>query len=105
MSSYNIDKKNLVINRARGDLVLNGEMIDEEEIASFLKIPIIGIIPDDDDISSFSILGSFSDNNVSGRAFTLLAENVHNGSKKLYDYTMKYRGLWGGIKRSLKRKV
>lgn len=105
LSSYNIDKKNLVINRARGDLVLNGEMIDEEEIASFLKIPIIGIIPDDDDISSFSILGSFSDNNVSGRAFTLLAENVHNGSKKLYDYTMKYRGLWGGIKRSLKRKV
>lgn len=105
LASYNIDKKYLIVNRARGDMVLNGEMIDIEEIVSFLKIPIIGIIPDDDDISSLSSIGAFTNNNLSGRAFTLLAENVHNGSRKLYDYTMKYRGLWGGIKRSLKRKV
>lgn len=105
LSSYNLQSKYLIVNRARGDLVLNGEMIDVEEIVSFLKIPIIGIIPEDDDISTLSSIGGISSSNPSGRAFTLLAENVHNGSKKLYDYTMKYRGLWGGIKRSLKRKV
>ena len=105
LSSYNLQSKYLVVNRTRGDLVLNGEMIEVEEIVSFLKIPIIGIVPDDDDISTLSSIGGISSTNPSGRAFTLLAENIHNGSKKLYDYTMKYRGLWGSIKRNLKRKV
>jgi len=41
----------------------------------------------------------------SARAFTLLSENIHNGGKKIYDCTYKYRGLLGYFKRSIKKKI
>ena len=43
--------------------------------------------------------------NVAGRAFTILCENLHEGTRKIYDYTMKYRGLFGNFRRNLKRKI
>lgn len=105
LSNYNLEAKYLIVNRVRGDLMMNGEMIDIEEIVKFLRVSIIGIIPEDDDISLLSAVGGIASANASGRSFTLIAENLHNGTKKLYDYTMKYRGLFGGIRRSLKRRV
>lgn len=105
LASYNLEAKYLVINRVRGDLMMNKEMIDVEEIIRFLKIQIIGIVPEDDDISLISSVGGTIQGNSSSRAFTLIAENLHNGTKKIYDYTIKYRGLLGSIRRNLKRRV
>ena len=35
----------------------------------------------------------------------MLANNIHNGKIKMYDYTAKYRGFFGAIKRSLRKRV
>ena len=104
LASYNMQNKGLIINRVRGDLVLSGEMIDVDEIIRFLHIPILGVIPEDDDITALSAIGGIG-GGLSNRAWTLLAENVHNGTKKIYDCTSKYRGVFGGIKRNLKRRI
>ncbi len=105
LAGYDLIHKSLVINRIRGDLVLNGEMLSAEEIIKALKTPLLGVIPEDDDISAISTVGGLANGNISGRAFTILCENLHEGTKKIYDYTMKYRGFFGNFKRNIKRKI
>ena len=105
LNQYNLSSIGLVINRMRGDMLLSGEMLDVEGIVRAMKIPLLGVIPEDDAISSSCSVGSFLNSLESARAFTLLCENIHNGSKKIYDCTFKYRGILGYIKRSIRKRV
>lgn len=105
LDEYNIESKGLVINRMRGDLLLNGELLNIENIVQALGIPLFGVIPEDDEIGSSCSVGSRIQSGESARAFTLLSENIHNGSKKIFDCTFKYRGLMGYIKRNVKKMV
>ena len=107
LGTYGIDNIKLVVNRVRGDLVLGKEMIDVPNISCLLKTEVIGVVPEDDEIS---IGNSFWQNNLSSRststkAFQILAENINSGTKKMFDYTQKYKGLVGYFKRNLKRKI
>ena len=105
LDEYKIESKGIVINRMRGDLLLNGEMIDVDTIVKGLNLPLLGVIPEDDAIGSSCSVGSRVESIESARAFTLLSENIHNGSKKIFDCTYKYRGLWGYIRRNIKKHV
>ena len=105
LSDYDITFTGLVINRMRGDLLLNGDMMNIESIVHALNLPLLGVIPEDGAIGSSCSVGKRVQSVESARAFTLLSENIHNGSKKIFDCTYKYRGLFGYIKRSLKKRV
>ena len=105
LSSYNLFSIGLVVNRVRGDLLLSGEMISVEKISELLGVKIVGVIPDDDEVSTLSTLGAFSLSSSGTRAFSLLAENVHNGTRKVYDCTLKYRGIMGALRRTIKKRV
>ncbi len=104
LATYNLNQKYLVVNRVRGDLMMNGEMIDVDEIIRFLHIPVLGVIPEDDDITALSSVGALG-GRESNRAWMLLAENLHNGTQKVFDCKQKYRGLFGSFRRNIKRKV
>ncbi len=103
LKTYKLKSINLVINRARGDLMAGGEMLGREEITAILKLPLLGVIPEDDGI----ITGG--DGCVKGKgqekAFRMLAGNLIKGTRNIYDCTKKYTGFFGSIRRSLKRKV
>jgi len=86
-------------------MLVNGEMLTVENIMRSLKIPLLGVIPEDDDISSSCSVGEIVKSGESIRAFTLLTENLHEGTKKIFDCTYKYRGVMGYVRRQLKRKV
>ena len=103
LGEYQIESKGLVINRMRGDLLLSGEMMDIESIVKAMGVPLLGVIPEDDDVGKMSCDGRIMTDCESARAFTLLSENVHNGSKKIFDCTYKYRGLMGYLKRNIKK--
>ena len=105
LDEYNIDFKGLVINRMRGDLLLNGDLMNIESIVKALNLPLLGVIPEDDAIGSSCSLGGRLQSIESARAFTLLSENIHNGSKKIFDCTYKYRGLMGYLKRNIKKRI
>ena len=103
--SYQVDKVYLVINRARGDLMRTGEMLEVETISNFLNIPLLGVIPEDDEISLKLLQGGVVKKNLVRHAFDILANNFHNGANEVYDCTKPYKGIWGMIRRNLKRKV
>lgn len=105
LSEYDIQSTGLVINRMRGDLLMNGDLMNIESIVRSLNLPLLGVIPEDDTISSSCSVGGYMESDESARAFTLLSENIHNGSKKIFDCTYKYRGLFGYLKRNIRKKV
>lgn len=107
LASYNITSTKFVVNRARGDLIKDKIMLDVYEISKALSIEFGGLIPEDDYICSTLNTGrmGLNDKNSSVRAFSILAENVHFGTKKLFDCTYKYRGLFGSFRKAIKRKA
>ena len=103
LGSYKLESTSFVVNRIRGDLVLNGQMIDVPRICNLLKANFAGVIPDDDSISTNHSLRKQKTNG--GEAFEMLARNVHFSQSILYDYKSQYRGLFGSFKRKLRQKL
>ena len=96
----------LVVNRARGDLMMSGDMMSPEEIADILKLPLLGVIPEDDDLPLSTAGGSMvSYGRAPDLAFNTLADNLTDNTGEVFDCTARYRGFFGAVKRSLKRKI
>lgn len=89
LKSYRLRDISLVVNRVRPDLVRRGETLSASEIGSLLRLPPIGVIPDDDRIQVRQQLGSMSRGGAAERAFELLAQNVAEGRKEFHDITLK----------------
>lgn len=99
LQSYRLASINLVINMARGDMMMNGEILSPREICDILKIPLIAMIPEEDAIFLNEMAGEAM------RSFKLLASNMIDGKHKIYDVTKKYSGIFGSIRRSLKKSL
>ena len=86
----------VVINRVRGDLVASGEMLSPFEVFSLLGQTALGVLPENDYVNC----------NVRGSrvaAFDLLASNLETGKCELYDCVTPYKGVFGRLRRKLKR--
>ncbi len=60
----------------------------------------------DDNITSLLSIGSAVNRNCESYvSFNMLAKNMFEDTKKLYDCTQKYKGVVGFFKRVIKRKV
>lgn len=96
----------LLINRIRGDLVASGEMLSHTQIENLIKVPLLGVLPESDDINIYSSL-RFDKVATGGMqsAFNILANNLIVDKKQIYDYEAKYKGVLGMIRRSIKRKL
>lgn len=99
LDSYKIQNISLIVNRVRGDLVLEGEMLSVGDIAKLLHIKVIGCIPEDD--NALYMCGSTPALSEHNQAVELLAKNIECGTKRIYDSTAKYRGVVGKIRRKL----
>jgi len=50
LEANEIDKIHLVVNRIRFDLVQRGEMMSAQDVVDILAVPLIGIVPDDENV-------------------------------------------------------
>lgn len=98
LKSYQLQTLSLVVNRTRGELLVSGDCLSPREAEELLKLPLIGVIPEEYEIGE-------SDLSEVHTAFRMLAGNLLTGKKKLYDVTKKYSGLWGNFRRVLKRSL
>lgn len=104
LKSYKLESIGIVVNRARGDLIMSEKMMYPNDICSVLKAELLGVLPEEDAVflSSGASLPVRCD---SYKAYKLLANNVIKGTKRLFDVTGKYSGFFGSIRRSIKRSV
>lgn len=98
-----LNKIGVVVNRIRGDLVASGLMMGAGEIAHALKEKIVGIVPDSDALCT---QGTFCANNYNEKlAFKTLCANLQKDEFKQFDYISKYKGIFGSVRRALRRKI
>ncbi len=104
LKSYKPDSIKLVVNRARGDLIMSDKMMMPCDIRDLLKIELLGVLPEEDEVflSGGYALPKHSD---SHRAYKVLANNVMKNTDKIFDVTGKYSGFFGSIRRSIKRGI
>lgn len=104
LKSYKMQKTSLIVNRARGDLIMESKMMLPIDIQDMLKTDLVGIVPEEDEVFLSSGY-ELPKKSQTFKAFKLIALNVVNGTKKLYDVTNKYTGFFGSIRRSLKKSI
>ncbi len=102
LKTYKLSSIKCVVNRIRGDLVLSGEMYSSLDIENTLKVPIVGVIPEDDSLFEGVV---DTPNSASSKAFKILANNVRKNEEKTFDYVKKYTGFWGSIRKELKKRL
>ena len=106
LTNFDLNEVSLIVNRVRGDMILNKEMLDSEKIAELLNANLCGVIPEDDNIATFLSIGRTVNKNCdSFTAFNVLAKNMFEDSKKLFDCTEKYKGIMGFLKKLIRKKV
>lgn len=102
--TYKLKSIKLLVNRVRGDLIVGEKMMTPQDIQSLLKTDLIGILPEED-VVFLSCGYGLPENSESNRAYRILANNVHKGSKKILNVTNKYSGFFGSIRRRLKKTI
>lgn len=106
LNSFEINDISLVVNRLRGDMVLDKEMLDAKKISDLLNTRLSGIIPEDDNITMLLGVGKTVNKACeSFDAFNMLAKNILGETKYLYDCTEKYKGFLGFFKRAIRKKI
>lgn len=104
LNSYKLNYVGLIVNRARGDLIMHDKMMSPRDIEQLLKIELKGVLPEEDSVflSSGYRLPMRSE---SHKAYKILANNIAKNNKKIYDVTLKYSGFFGSIRGCLKRSI
>lgn len=106
LSSYGIKITGLIVNMCRGDLMVTGDMMNPEEIINLLKISPVGVIPEDYMVGMHQSVGlNLSSDTLIDRSFEILAENIVRNENYIFDCESKYKGLFGTIRRKVKRRV
>lgn len=104
LEAENIAKIDLVINRIRMDMVRRGDMMSMEDVTDILGIPIIGAIPDDEEIVISTNQGEplVGYNLYAGQAYLNICRRVLGQEVPLMDLDKK-RSLFTKVAGFLKR--
>lgn len=102
LSSMGFSTQGLIINRIRGDFVLDSAMLDAGDISGAVKLPLYGVVPEDDYLNVKNLCDFSDKKSASAYSFTLIADYINGTDKKLYDYLSPYRGLSGLFRRRIK---
>ena len=94
----------IVVNRVRGDLIASGESLTKIDVEKILNNDVYAMIPEEDDLNFLSNATS-SGYSCGYAACIALARGLRSGVPELYDFSEKYRGIFGKIRRRLKRKL
>lgn len=98
LKNYSLSSVSVVVNKVRGELLLDGESLYPQEIEEILKTPVVGVLPEEYSIYKGGVEEPHA-------AFKILANNLLTGKRRLYDPTKKYVGLFGGVRRFLKKSL
>lgn len=79
LEAKGVEDPQLIVNRINSDMVKNGDMLDVDDILDSLAIRLIGIVPDDKNITISTNKGEpivLNDKALSGKAFNNIAKRI-----------------------------
>ncbi|MBR6703551.1 MAG: septum site-determining protein MinD [Clostridia bacterium] len=98
LKSYELDKISVVVNKVRGELLAVGESLSPSEISELLKLPLLGVLPEEYSIFNGGLSKAHP-------AFKILASNLLFDKNKTYNPARLYTGFLGSLRRVLKKRL
>jgi len=93
-------QKHIIINRLKPELVEKGEMLGVDDVLHILALPLIGIVPDDEDIVKSTNLGEpivLNEKSLVGEAFRRIAARIEGEEVEFLDLKSK-KGFFEKLK-------
>ncbi len=93
-------EKHIIINRIKPEMVEAGNMLSVEDVLSILALPLIGIVPDDEDIITSTNVGSpivTKDKSLSAEAYRNIARRIIGEEVPFLDIKAK-KGFFSALK-------
>ncbi|MCD8181707.1 MAG: septum site-determining protein MinD [Firmicutes bacterium] len=91
----------VIINRVRADMIDRGIMMNVDDCVDMLRVPVIGIIPEDEELIISSLKGSLAisnENSKAGKAFMNIAARISCEEVPVLDFDEK-EGFFARLKR------
>jgi len=81
-------EKHIIVNRIKPELVEKGDMLSVEDVLHILSLPLIGVVPDTEEIVSSTNLGEpivHNEKSLAGEAFRRIAKRIEGEDVPLVD--------------------
>jgi septum site-determining protein MinD len=101
VEAHDLPEPELIINRYRAGMVQRGDMMNKEDILEILAIPLIGLVPDHEDVIISANRGTpavFDENSVVGQAYRRITDRVMGHKVDFPNFEVK-GGVWTTMKR------
>ena len=101
VEAHELPEPELIINRYRKHLVAKGDMMNKDDVLEILAIPLIGIVPDHQDIITSANRGQpivFDERSVVGQAYRRITDRVM-GLQVPFPNFEQDPGLWATLQR------
>lgn len=87
LEANEIKQTHLIVNRLRMDMVKRGDMMSSEDVVEILAIPLIGVVPDDENIVISTNQGTplVGNNTLAGKAYMNICRRVNGEEVELLE--------------------
>ena len=99
VEAHDLPEPELIINRYRAGMISRGDMLGREDVLEILAIPLIGIVPDHEDVivsANRGVPAAFEDGSVVGAAYRRIAKRVQGAEIAIPTFEEK-TGFWGSV--------
>ena len=104
LEASGVGRMDLIINRIRSDMVRRGDMMSVDDVMDILSVPVIGTVPDDEDIVISTNQGEplVGMNGYAGQAYLNICKRILGESVPFIQLDAS-PGFWSRISGFLKR--
>lgn len=106
LDAKGVENHQLVINRLNYEMAQNGEMLDKNDIVEILAVKLIGIVPDDRNITISTNRGEpivLQNETLAGKAFLNIAKRIMGENVEFLELGSEDKGFFASIKRLFKK--
>ena len=92
LEDMDISDIKVIINRVRADMIDRGIMMNMDDCVDMLQVPVIGIVPDDEELIVSALKGEIAvsnENSRAGRAFLNIAARILGEEVPVMDFDEK----------------
>ena len=107
LDAKGLEKHGVIINRLNYEMTKNGDMLDVPDIIETLSIELLGVVPDDKNITVSTNKGEpivLEENAYAGQAFKNIAKRVTGEEVPIMSLQAEQEGFFSSLKKLFKRK-
>ena len=103
LEDMGVEDIKVVINRVRADMINRGIMMNMDDCVDILQVPVLGIVPEDEELIASALRGELAvsnENSKAGQAFRNIAARIDGEEVPVMDFE-EHRGYLSRVKRLL----